>query len=252
MKKVKHFISLIVISILCCVPMSAYATATDLGHGDGCLHSHTSACYHQHSSSCYHAHTSSCYKSHTHTDSCYSIGYHNVKNSSSSTSKGVINCPSCGNSWNGNYKISYCEKCFKDAYPATCPMCGKLCFYAGGVSNYDRDCKQLTCSKTQDIVCGKTTSTVVCGISTTTPKCGQEGKYTNCVIPTVNYTLPDKWTNQDVTIHLSGNTTGSLTFSDNGTQSIEITSSTGHRIREDITIDKIDKEAPERPNYSLQ
>lgn len=71
------------------------------------------ACYHQHSSSCYHAHTSSCYQSHTHTDSCYSIGYHNVKNSSSSTSKGVINCPSCGNSWNGNYKISYWESALK-------------------------------------------------------------------------------------------------------------------------------------------
>lgn len=246
--KILGFMTLIAVFL---TGSTAYGETANLGHGDGCMHSHTATCYHQHISSCYHAHTSMCYQSHTHSSGCYIMGYHNVKNSSSSSSKGVINCNSCGHQWNGTYYISYCYTCFKNAYPTTCISCGRLCFYGDGVSNYVKDCQQSTCSKTQDLVCAKTTSTVVCGISMSTPKCGQGGTYSNCIMPTINYNVPSTWTNQDVKIRYGGTQSGTLTFIENGTQNVTITSSSGHRIRENITIDQIDKIAPSTPNYSL-
>lgn len=251
MKVLKRNILSLMLCILLIVPSTAFATTSDLGHGSGCLHTHVSSCYHQHSSSCYHAHTSTCYQNHTHSTGCYTLGYHNVHNSSSSSSRGVINCDGCGNQWNGVYKISYCYNCSKSGYPSTCPLCGRLCFYADGVSNYVKDCKQLICSTTQDLVCGKSTSTLTCTTSTSTPKCSQSGAYTNCIMPTVIYTLPNQWTNQDVCIDYNGTTAGTLIFTNNSTQSVTVVSTSGHQIQEHITIDKIDKALPNIPEYQL-
>lgn len=89
---------------------------------------------------------------------------------------------------------------------------------------------------------------LTCTISTSAYICGKD-TYGDCVKPTITYMLPNQWTNQDVTVNYSGTTSGSLTFSDNGTQSVTVTSSTGHRIKEDITVDKIDKIAPVMPDY---
>lgn len=89
------------------------------------------------------------------------------------------------------------------------------------------------------------TNAVICGngMYTCRYSAGQMvcGKTAKCVKPTISYILPSGWTNEDITITYSGTQSGSIIFEENGMKSIIAMSSTGHRIREDITISRIDK-----------
>ena len=206
--------SMILLVIMLLAPSYAYGATTDLGHGSGCMHNHTSACKHSHNSSCY---TSISH----YVDPSQTEGAMNVQ----------FSCTSCGTVFNEQASIYHCGSCSEWYADCPCPNCGRN-VHRGWTSG-DTCRRQLTCTiSTSAYICGKDT-------------------YGDCVKPTITYMLPDHWTNQDVTINYSGTTSGSLTFTNNGTQSVMVTSSTGHRVREDITITTIDKDAPAAPSYTL-
>lgn len=191
---------------------AAQAQTMDLGHGSGCVHSHTSACKHSHNSSCY-----------------TSINHYVDPSQTEGAMNVQFSCTSCGTVFNEQASIYHCGSCSEWYADCPCPNCGRN-VHRGWTSG-DTCRRQLTCTiSTSAYICGKDT-------------------YGDCVKPTITYMLPNQWTNQDVTVNYSGTTSGSLTFSDNGTQSVTVTSSTGHRIKEDITVDKIDKIAPVMPDY---
>ena len=179
-------------------------------------------------------HGSGCGSQHTHNTYCYCGG----KISTSEGVWGYAKCPSCNT---GIVQLSS----WSQGYGGRCNNCNVYFNSEGG--------KWVTGDT--DSVIGKTVS-----------ECCSEGysycsgnthltcttkSYATCVKPRINYSVPDTWTNQDVTINYTGSQSGSLTFTANGTQSITVTSSTGHRIREDITIYKIDKDVPAAPSYTL-
>ena len=225
---------------------AAQAKTVDLGHGSGCGHVHTSACY-----TSYNAGDRLCdycgkplraggmvtvTKSMLEDDSYYdhvcitTIKGTRLTHNGSYT--GIVSHPGghagfwdllYDNTTNtGWYRMWYCGSDVRGI-----EVCGPT-----GFVDYDGQCT----------IASEAGSVLTC----TQPN---DPTYSKCVRPTITYTLPSQWTNQDVTINYSGTTSGSLTFADNGTQSVTATSSTGHRIREDITVDKIDKIAPVMPDY---
>ena len=208
-------ISLMMLIVIGIMPAhNAWATPIDMGHGAGCKHTHISSCYHSHSTSCY-----TTYK-HRHDSSfrvsgMWSCEYCNATNDTSGTGYRCNNCGRTDNEW-------------------TCYYCGK--------SNYTGTSVGSVCKKV-----------LTCTQSTTDPLCGKD-LYGDCVMPTVSYDLdPNRmeWTNNDVVVNYTGTESGSLIFTESGTQELTITSSSGHQIKDLIGVMRIDKVAPELPVFTI-
>ena len=234
--------------LLLMMPCTAQAQTVDLGHGSGCGHVHTNACYTSYNAgdrlcdycgkplhcSSKSTVTKSMLYDHAYYDHVCITSLQNTRLTHNGSYTGIASCPGShvgfrdllydNTTTNGWYRTWYCGSDVRGI-----EVCGPT-----GFVDYDGQCtiaseagSVLTCSQPNDPT------------------------YSQCIRPTINYTLPERWTNQDVTIHYTGTTTGDLTFTNNGTKSITATSSTGHRRREDITIDKIDKEAPATPSFII-
>lgn len=166
-----------------------------------------------HGTSCKHSHDNDCYsvRSHSYGEPKIDFAWQN---------DWYRPCPYCDDASMSEYRYicQYCNGVYRFEQCDGCKFRDKV-YYPG-------DCvKTLTCTKDD---------------------------YGDCVKPTISFTTPPTaWTNKDVTINYSGTTSGILTYTANGTQSVTATSSSGHRIREDVTVSNIDKDKPEKPTYQI-
>ena len=74
-------------------------------------------------------------------------------------------------------------------------------------------------------------------------------------MPFVQYDLAPShmdWTNEDVVIHYSGTQSGDLVFTDSGKQDLTITSTSGHQIRDTISVVRIDRLIPAVPIWHIE
>lgn len=248
MKTQKLISFCLTVLLLVAMPTYALGATVDMGHGSGCGHVHSSGCYTSYNAGdrlCDYCGkplwcsgkttvTKSMLYDHAYYDHICITSLQNTRLTHGGTYTGMASCPGshCGfwdllydnTTTTGWYRTWYCGNDVRGI-----EVCGP-----SGFVDYDGQCT--------------TAAEAGSALTCTTPN---DPTFSKCIKPSIYYAMPTQWTNQSVTINYTGTVFGSLSFDANGTKSVSATSSTGHRIREDITVDKIDVDTPMIPNFKL-